>query len=524
MTGPVGRRQGGRHHLPAQVSFLPLRSVVTLVAPILLMFAAIALATGFTQVQLPNSDEVAHLDYALQVWHWQLPVFENGLMLQVEKSPPVQWTAQHPPLFYLLAAPFVGPLLDAGHPETANLVGRGVNTLIGVVALIALAWAISRIVPGRRARSWTYLGTAVAAVVSPFIRVGAAFYNDELAVVFIALASGLAASVVWAGLSAPRLAAAALVTVGLLLTRANTVITAALLVVAVMVAAWHGAAGTRGRRWLAAGLAAAVLVVAGAVGAGWFYLRNIRLTGGWTGGHPDWAAANLGRHQLSVWHILRTDPALGWWQPQWFTHASARVFRPYYDIARATAAVAMAAGVVGGIVLAVRTWRRRAVSWQLLVVSALVAAQFVGTYAMFVLYRTGTGGSAARYFLPALLGFALLVTCGLMALPVRWRRWAFAVLLVAALLPGVQWIYRYQWGFGWSLSQNTAGGVPVPVVLAVMVLFGVGLVLVVLRMPVEPAPGRVDADTAVPQEQAPAGLGIPLPDTAGQVADGGKLA
>ncbi|NNG36268.1 hypothetical protein [Nakamurella aerolata] len=516
MTLPGGRPPAGQQRVTDPVRFLPLLTVTRLVAPILLMFAAIALATGFTQVQLPNSHEVAHLDYACQVWNGRLPVFENGLLLQVEKSPPVQWTAQHPPLFYLLAAPFVGPLLAAGHPETANLVGRSLNTVIAVVALIAIAWAISRIAPGQRARSWTYIGTAVAAAVSPLIRV-AAFYNDELAVVFIALGSGIAATVLWAGLTARRLTAAAVVAVGLLLTRANTVIMVALLVLAVAIAGWRGAQGGQARRWLAAGLAGAVPALAAAAGAGWFYLRNIRLTGGWTGGHPDWAAENLGRHQLSVWHIIRTDPSLGLWQPQWFTHASARVFHPYFEIGRGAAAVAMAAGVIGAAVLLVRALRRRAVTWQLIAVVGVVAAQFVGTYAMFVLYRTGTGGSAARYFLPALLGFALLVACGLMALPVRWRRWGLALLLVAALLPGVQWLYRYQWGFGWSLNQNTAGGVPVPIVMALMVAFAVGLVIVVAQMPTEPAPRpwRSTDDAPASTVPAPAGSAPAVPAPTG---------
>jgi len=68
-----------------------------------LMCGAVAIA----MVPLGTRDETAHLDYAYQVWHGRLPVFEHGLLFHPTSPaliPPVQWESQHPPLNYALVA------------------------------------------------------------------------------------------------------------------------------------------------------------------------------------------------------------------------------------------------------------------------------------------------------------------------------------------------------------------------------------------------------------------------------------
>jgi len=75
---------------------------------------AFSLAWAWSLTLLRNNDETGHFDYAYQVWHGRLPVFEDGVSVKppFASIPPVQWTAQHPPLFYVIEAPFIGPFVD----------------------------------------------------------------------------------------------------------------------------------------------------------------------------------------------------------------------------------------------------------------------------------------------------------------------------------------------------------------------------------------------------------------------------
>ncbi|WP_309069367.1 hypothetical protein, partial [Microbacterium sp.] len=135
-----------------------------------------------------SGDEAAHVDYALQVWHGRLPVFEDGLELQntVGVHPPVQWTAHHPPLLYLLLAPFVGPLADAGNIEGAGMAGRFVMVALSV-ALLYTVRAIGRLMVPQVAG----IGLASALVVGLsvwFVRLGGSVYTDTLAALVSALA------------------------------------------------------------------------------------------------------------------------------------------------------------------------------------------------------------------------------------------------------------------------------------------------------------------------------------------------
>lgn len=126
MPDVLQRRRAGRWGVLAAVLGLALAAAA---------FAAVSPLNG-------SADEPAHVDYAYQLWHGDFPVFEDGLVLVPEgqPSPPVQFVGQHPPLYYLLLAPVVGPLVDAGHPQAAVLSARGVSLLIAIACLLALAW------------------------------------------------------------------------------------------------------------------------------------------------------------------------------------------------------------------------------------------------------------------------------------------------------------------------------------------------------------------------------------------------
>lgn len=402
--------------------------------------AAFALVQAFAVAPFLSGDEQAHLDYAYQVWHGRLPVFEDGLLLRPEHAfvPEVQWTAQHPPLYYLLLAPLVGPLADAGHPLAALYAGRVLGAVLAAALVLAARWAAAGLT-GPRSPLPTVAAFVVAccAVVA---QVGGTVFNDLLAALGVTVLLGLVARLVRTGLSWPLVAATAATAGACALTRTSAMITAAVCLVAA------GVAGLLHRQLARTAALTLATVVAVAGTAGWFYARNLRLTGSITGGHPEWAAQNQGRELRTLPEILADPetwdrlPNLFWWGPQvpraWAVDAL--VVLPLVLAAvgalatlvvrrlRAPGPPADGAGrarVPGGG----RAGALRALPVLLPVVAAGVALGVQLTYA------TTGGGLYPRYLLPVVLPVALGIAAGLLRVPGRWPVavpvWAGAVVV-----------------------------------------------------------------------------------------------
>ncbi|PZF79617.1 hypothetical protein C1I92_30195, partial [Jiangella anatolica] len=181
----------------------------------MLLSAVAALA----QAPYVTGDEAPHIDYAYQVWQGRLPVFEDGLSHRPDGAwlAPVQWTAQHPPLYYVLVAPVVGPLAEAGHAEAAVYAARAVNVLLsGLLVLVAHGAARRVCRPGSTVPPIVAL--VVAAMAGKSL-VGGSGYNDLLAAVLVTAMFGVAATAIKRGLDARLVAALSLLAGGAALTR-----------------------------------------------------------------------------------------------------------------------------------------------------------------------------------------------------------------------------------------------------------------------------------------------------------------
>ncbi len=278
----------------------------------------LSLTVALADAPYATGDEPPHVDYAYQVWHGALPVFEDGLALRPDGAwlAPVQWTAQHPPLYYLLVAPLVGPLADAGQPVAAVYAARGVNVLLSGVLVLAAWWSARRLT--RPGSPLPPLVAFLAGAMPAAAHVGGSAYNDLLAATAVTVLFGLAATAVRRGLDARLIALLSLVAATCALTRLSAALIAA--VVAGFALAAGAVRATQGRgRWAHVG--ALALAGPGAVLAtsGWFYLRNLELTGTVTGSHFDWALANQNRQERPVWAVLADPetwtrlPDLFWW-------------------------------------------------------------------------------------------------------------------------------------------------------------------------------------------------------------------
>lgn len=317
------------------------------------LFAAFAsLVCAWSQAPLNSGDEAAHLDYAIDVWHGRLPYFYDGLTIEPPfgARPPVQWVAQHPPLFYVVLAPFVGPLWDAGQPYAAVLAGRSANAGFAFATVLAVGWAARRVVPRRPAAA------AVAAVIvsltSMFLLVGGAIYNDLPNTALGALAVGIGASALRSGLSTRLVVAGTVVATLGMLTRLTFVVFVLAVVVAFLLARWRRSGFWSD--WRGHVVAAVAVVVAPVAASGWFWLRNIRLMGTIVGNDVAWGEEHLHRVQRTPLEIIG-DP--GWWRSLFALYAGHLPGDVSWTYSLLVLPLVL--GLLVGLVVAGRTvWRR----------------------------------------------------------------------------------------------------------------------------------------------------------------------
>ena len=366
----------------------------------MLAAGALSAAAAFSRPLFSSGDEAAHLDYAYQVWRGRLPVFENGLSIDPSFGlvPPVQWTALHPPLFYLLEAPVVGPFVDADRMLAAGYAGRAVCILLSCALVAAVMWAVAQIAPGRRVL-WLVAG-AVTAVNPIVIAVGSAVYNDNLSTVWMTLLIGLTARMVRGRVSLRGLVFFAVLAAAALLTRSSS------FVIIGACATTLGCALLLRRPTPWRTLAYLVCAVAAAVAASaWFYLRNRELTGNLLGAHWGYLPHRQERPVLEV----ATNHAV-----------LKQLLATYgYGVVDAVLISLLLVGLPMAVaaVLAVRhlALRRR------LVPDAALAALLGGLVIIFVAmqlqYVSRGGGASPRYLEPVIVVVSLGIAWSLTALP-----------------------------------------------------------------------------------------------------------
>ncbi|EFC86276.1 hypothetical protein [Parafrankia sp. EUN1f] len=383
----------------------------------------------------------------------------------------VIYTANHPPLFYLLESVPLRIGRSAGHPLAGFYAARILNLTVGFAALVATAWLVRVLVPGRP--DLAVAAAAVTGAMGGFIAVTTQVYNDALAVALITAATAATLVLLRRGPSARTLLAVAVLVPAAALSRASGAIAASLLVptvgVAVGLALARGAGlgvggrSTPGRRptpWRSAlvGLAAAVAIgLLTVAAAGWFYLRNERLYGDLTATGRIASMFPTGIEERSAWQVVTSEDF--WWLVYrgLFGRPKLLLGWPYriaVGVGLLTLVGLMAAAVRAGHAHAVARGRGRGhgrgrgrgagrdagdgaararstlvidlVCWLVAGAQALIA---VATLVGFV---AAGGASFARYLLPALPMLALAVAAGCSALPLA-RRGLPTVLVVGAL-------------------------------------------------------------------------------------------
>lgn len=381
---------------------------------VLVLFACFGLLNVLGVPTLLPLDERGHLGYALVLADGELPTIDTPLPESVFSRDATHyfnsvWVANHPPLYYALAAPFARLGLELGGVELAIIVVRCLSLALGVVAL-CFVHAIALLL-GRGRRDFALLATLVTASVPHVLHVCALVHNDALALASAAASCYAALLVGVRGYSHARVAALALAASLAMLTRFTSIV-AVVPAIGIACAAVLLHEGVPLRRRLAQSLASGALVLAATLASsGWFYARNLRLYDDVTGGAALFD--KLGRTPRDGMLSQALDYRL-WmriYQDLWTRFGGElRLDGPISELAWLILYVALA-----GLGLAlVRRVRRGRVDWLTPTSVALTGLAFalaLAFAAMFEFYARG-GSLHARYLIPLLWVPALAVAWG----------------------------------------------------------------------------------------------------------------
>lgn len=232
-----------------------------------------------------SNDEPPHLGYIASLAEGELPTIYSPTVDDPERFGVLAerldgwdeahdhiWTANHPPLFHLLLVPLWSA--SDGDPASVFIAMRLINTL-GFAAWILLVAMIARELAPRRP---AVPALAAVAAVTPTLAMRSGFLlNDGFNSAATLLAMLMVVRMLRDDVTRTRVAIAALAGVAAAGTRASGVLFVAISSVVLLVAL--------GRRdgWRSGVVTAGIVGGVPALATSWFYLRNLRLYGDFTG-------------------------------------------------------------------------------------------------------------------------------------------------------------------------------------------------------------------------------------------------
>lgn len=375
----------------------------------------VALTRSF---QYQTRDEGPNAGYAVELAAGRLPTIDTPVTTDGHRYPLVVeglgtmadephrhiWTANHPPLYYLMSLPLVATAeaLEAPH---VMVVGMRLINAVGSALCVLLVGLIAFELTRRPATA--FLATGISASCTVLVTAGGHIANDGVAVAASSLMLLGTIKIIDRGLSRKRLALVALAGVAAASAKAPGVLTVVLCGAAIALAlhledrSWRGAL----RALVASGVATAVPGLA----IGWFYVRNIILYG-----DPTATEALLNKFERQpngTWWQVATDASLwvDWFERLW----APLLAEGFVVVVDALAVVA----ITGLLVLFLRgrtagspgaAWRSS--GWLLLGAHALVV---LGNLIGFV----SSGGNANdRYLMPLMPLLASGLAIGLIAI------------------------------------------------------------------------------------------------------------
>lgn len=431
-------------------------------------------------------DAPFHFDHAWRVFQGEWPQFDDQLQIP-EYSRDIRFhrTTKHPPLYYVILAPFVGPFVAGGNWEMGVAVGRVVTLGIAVLSLLALAWA-GWVVGGRYRRTLAVAAPAVGGTLVPFVEYTSAIFSDGLLVFMATVTFTLAALILYKG---PRRSYLIWLTILLLLGMATRVAFVSMFGLALVAVVASFLIHNRGKlsKNILQGIACASLMgLVTVIGIGWFYyFHNFQASGSLITAWPDgmeharrykpFLEVITSRH---LWYLVLLQ--LFGWSQHYIVKFTVNQWISY---------IVFLLGISGSIV-----WFLKEKAWRLfnkanaasICIGAMLVAYGGIVFAQQVVYATGYGMFNTRYLLPGWVAAGIILAFGLLVWQLRglvvtgvvaigWAavlNWIVYTLSAKTPLPGNQgWLHLLQAG----ASHN---GFPPGVVPVLLLAIVSGIVLV----------------------------------------------
>jgi hypothetical protein len=451
---------------------------VGVLAVIFLYVGTAGVVSATLPLDINSGDTRAHVDYIWRVYHGEIPRLNDGIRYKPfnqRGSRTIQPQANHPPLFYALNAPLVGPYLERGEWEKGIGVARAINVLLGVLCILALAWA-GWLYAGRRGELFAVALPAIAAMAHRFTSLNVVYGPDALLVLLTTLTFIAIYKIIKHGLAPKYLAALLVLSVLGMSTKAGYLSILATSFLAVAAAAFlHAKRTERRRQLLRAGLYIGMISLAVALAVGWFYyVRNYQTTGTWFRATQDDYAH--GRPYKSLVQV-----AFGSGLRNLFYEKLA--FNPMLSVAISSFAVA-------GLL----TLTRRHIKNLLykdrfhVALSLLMLIAFLGVVAGQITFAVGYGSVNFRYLLPAIMPIGLVLAYGLLQFKsLRGQLVAAASVLLGAatmlpmysVLPG---FFEVKNGFNDFVTSSAHNHIAFGWIAALLALFVLGAVLLSLSL------------------------------------------
>lgn len=259
-------------------------------------FVALSAIASLAARPFLPADESSNADYALAAADGRIPGVDQPVVprLPGQHSLPLQYVANHPPLYYLLAGIPLRLGLALGQPMVGVYAARLLTVLLSAGAVLLTGVLAASLTAPRRRLPVAVGAAALVATSSWLVLTSGIIHNDGLAATLLAAQLVATVLVLRDGLRAgPCLLLVASAALGML-TRISALSLVALSAAALVAAGLLHPAGGR-RRGLRRGVGwAALLLATCALTSGWFYLRNLRRYGSPTA--QDYVVDRLQEH------------------------------------------------------------------------------------------------------------------------------------------------------------------------------------------------------------------------------------
>jgi hypothetical protein len=444
---------------------------------------------GLSVVSVPHlltADAPYHLDYAWQIYQGKLPQFSVGPTMPADVSMhSYHLTGHHPPLYYGVIAPLVGPFIAAGSWEVATIIGRVMTLGIGVLSLLALAWT-GWIVGGRYRKMLSVAAPAVAATFVPFVLVSSAIYSDGLLVLMSTLAFALSALLLYRGPRPWNIVCLAIVLLLGMATRVSFTSMFGVALVAVLSSFIIHGKGTLSKNLLRGGGYAAAMGLLMVIGIGWFYyFHNFEASGSF-----------LTNRLNTAEHVRRYKPFLDvitsknlWYLVPFglFGHSLQRL--EGFSLNQWLSYLVFLVGVSGSMVWfcnqKLRGFFQKA-NLEAMAVGTMFIAYSGLVFTQQIVYATGYGMYNPRYLLPAwvvagvVIGMGMLIwqRRGVIAVAAMAAGWAVVInWLVYTLVTEAHFSVEQGW-FHMLQSAATDNGFPAAAIPILLTIIAAGVLLV----------------------------------------------